>query len=104
MDKEMKAKIDEFLKTNGRRELSMDEMDKVVGGGCGFYGPLSADNIDDYGNIIQGIINTMGLDVAIAWANEYVVQSRHNSEWLKAGGVAYWKDEFRKVWKRGNGY
>ena len=33
MDKEMKAKIDEFLKMTGRRELSMDEMDKVVGGG-----------------------------------------------------------------------
>ena len=34
MDKEMKAKIDEILKANSRRELSMDEMDKVSGGAC----------------------------------------------------------------------
>ena len=32
MDKEMKAKIDEVLKTNGKRELSLDEMDRVSGG------------------------------------------------------------------------
>ena len=36
MDKEMKAKVDEFLKTNGRRELSMDEMEQVNGGGSGY--------------------------------------------------------------------
>ena len=34
MDKEMMAKVNEVLKANGRRELSMDEMDKVVGGEC----------------------------------------------------------------------
>ena len=32
MDKETKAKVDEFLKAHGGRELSLDEMDKVVGG------------------------------------------------------------------------
>ena len=32
MDKEMMAKVNEVLKKSGRRELSMDEMDKVVGG------------------------------------------------------------------------
>ena len=32
MDKEMKAKVDEILTTNGKRELSMDELDKVSGG------------------------------------------------------------------------
>ncbi len=32
MDKELMAKINEALKANGRRELSMDDLDKVVGG------------------------------------------------------------------------
>ena len=32
MDKEMMGKVNEFLKASGKRELSLDEMDKVVGG------------------------------------------------------------------------
>ena len=32
MDKEMQAKVEEFIKAQGRRELSMDELDKVNGG------------------------------------------------------------------------
>ena len=32
MDKDMMAKINEALKANDRRELSLDELDKVVGG------------------------------------------------------------------------
>ena len=32
MDKEMMAKVNEVMKANGKRELSMDELDKVVGG------------------------------------------------------------------------
>ena len=32
MDKEIMAKINETLKANGKRELSMDELDLVCGG------------------------------------------------------------------------
>ena len=32
MDKEMMSKINEVLKTNGRQELKMEDMDQVVGG------------------------------------------------------------------------
>ncbi len=32
MDKEMMEKVNEFLKANGKRELTMDELDQVVGG------------------------------------------------------------------------
>ena len=32
MDKEMMDKVNEILKKNGKRELSLDELDKVVGG------------------------------------------------------------------------
>ena len=35
MDKEIKAKVDDFLKNHGTRELNLDEMDKVSGGGDG---------------------------------------------------------------------
>ena len=34
MEKEMMDKINEVLKANGKRELSMDEMDKVSDGVC----------------------------------------------------------------------
>ena len=32
MDQEIMAKVNEVLKAHGRRELSMDELDEVVGG------------------------------------------------------------------------
>ena len=32
MNPEIKAKVEEILKANGKRELSMDEMEQVVGG------------------------------------------------------------------------
>ena len=38
MDKEMMGKVNELLKANGKRELSLDEMDKVSGGVDGIYG------------------------------------------------------------------
>ena len=38
MDKEMMAKVEEFMKTKGRRELSMDETEQVVGGYLSFCG------------------------------------------------------------------
>ena len=36
MNKEIKAKIEEFVKEYGRRELSMEEADQVAGGGIKF--------------------------------------------------------------------
>ncbi len=36
MDKEIKAKIEEFVRAYGRRELSMEEADQVAGGGIKF--------------------------------------------------------------------
>ena len=36
MDKEIKAKIEEFVREYGRRELSMEEADQVAGGGIKF--------------------------------------------------------------------
>ena len=65
MDKEMKAKVDEFLKTNGRRELSMDELDMVSGGFEGLYTAsgsyLTGSQIIDLG---RSLAETMGFDIA----------------------------------------
>ena len=48
MDQEMLSKINGVLKANGKRELSPDELEKIVGGGKGDPGPdkVSEHNID----------------------------------------------------------
>lgn len=46
MDKEMKVKIDEFLKAKGMRELNLDEMDKVSGGGDKKYDETGRSYVD----------------------------------------------------------
>ena len=66
MDKEMKAKIDEILKTNGRRELSMEEAEQVAGGNIdGLVG--SDGKYYDYVTIVnlaRGMSTTFGFDIA----------------------------------------
>ena len=46
MDKEMKVKIDEFLKAKGMRELSMEEMNKISGGGDKKYDETGHSYVD----------------------------------------------------------
>ena len=62
MDKEMKAKVDEFLKTNGRRELSMDEMDKVVGG---IFIPQTDEEKKQLIDYAYALTDAFGFDVAL---------------------------------------
>ena len=38
MDKEMMEKVNVILKANGRQELSMEDLDKVVGGSFSYSG------------------------------------------------------------------
>ena len=68
MDKEMMEKVNEVLKAHGKRELSLDEMDRVTGGqtckrdgvyyidliGLGEF-PLIA-----YGELLESIIKKQG--------------------------------------------
>ncbi len=71
MDKDMKAKVDEFLKNHGTRELSLDEMDKVSGGtkeaplDYKLYGLTQM----EAGSLLQGIVDSFGTDIAIDMAN-----------------------------------
>ena len=70
MDKEMKAKIDEVLKTNGKRELSMDEMDRVSGGSFPADYRINGYTAAEAGGMLQVVYDNLGLDVAEKFAIE----------------------------------
>ena len=86
MDKEMMGKVNELLKANGKRELSLDEMDKVSGGAkeapddfrvCGLT-QLEA------GRLLQAIVDTFGIDVAVDYATDTWVRTRDWRTYLEA--------------------
>ena len=62
MDKEMQAKVEEFVKSYGRRELSMDEMDKVVGG---YYIPQTDEERKQLIDLAYAMTDSFGFDVAL---------------------------------------
>lgn len=69
MDKEMMNKVNDVLKAKGMRELSMDEMDKVNGGGDGIIYHIgqctSEEDINSYVyDFVASIENSFGKDVA----------------------------------------
>ena len=70
MDKEMKAKVDEFLKTKGVRELSMDELARVSGGSMPADYRINGYTVAEAGGMLQSVYDHFGLDVAEAFAIE----------------------------------
>ena len=62
MDKEMQAKVEEFVKSYGRRELSMDEMDKVVGG---IFIPQTDEEKKQLIDYAYALTDAFGFDVAL---------------------------------------
>lgn len=81
MDKEMKAKIDEVLKTNGKRELSLDEMDRVSGGSFPADYRINGYTAAEAGGMLQSVYDQFGLDVAEAFAIE--VFGVKTNDWKK---------------------
>ena len=78
MDKDLMAKGNEVLKANGRRELSLDELDKVNGGSftydpatgiCTVNGraPMTAAQFND---AVRNMARTYGAGAAIGWLRE----------------------------------
>ena len=63
----MTAKINALLKANGRRELSMDEIDSVVGGSGGLNVCQTHEEIDKYCDTVEAILNMLGVDLAISY-------------------------------------
>ena len=76
MKPEIKAKVDEFLKTHGRRELSMDEMDRVSGGIGSQNNPheiyIEGVKVDEaaFNNMIIDVMDSFGYDVALQVAQD----------------------------------
>ena len=62
MDKEMQAKVEEFVKSYGKRELSMDELDKVVGG---YYVPNTDEEREQLAEMFYAMTDSFGFDVAL---------------------------------------
>ena len=60
MDKDMMDKVNEAMKANGMRELSLDEMDKVSGGNM-----WEEMGYVEFDNFWMGMTRTFGYDVAI---------------------------------------
>ena len=98
MNCEIKAKADESLKQNSTSELNPDELEKVNGGELSEYLHglcLAADGIRDQ----------FGMDVAVEWIKNYVVQSRECVEWFQDGGGEYMfsrlelREESQRWWK-----
>ena len=89
MNPEIKAKVDEFLKTRGTRELNMDEMGKVSGGqqNESIGGVLhSHEEIDAFCKMIDDIDKTFGRDVAINVSLGYLPIPQ-TEEYMRANGA-----------------
>ena len=103
MDKEMKAKVDEFLKTNGRRELSMDEMDRVNGGSIPANYRINGYTVAEAGGILQSVYDQFGLDVAEAFAIEvFGVKSNDWRQYMQASaGLNAGRYAVDMIWNKG---
>ena len=62
MDNEMMKKVNDTLKANGKRELSMDEMDKVVGG---IFIPQTDEEKKQLIDLAYALTDSFGFDVAL---------------------------------------
>ena len=62
MDKEMMDKINEVMKAHGKRELNMDELEKVVGGSENY----TAEEERETNELYLYLARTFGFDVAHA--------------------------------------
>ena len=89
MDKEMQAKVEEFVKSYGKRELSMDELDKVNGG----WETLRAVNGQYYtgaqiGDLAYSMVDAFGWDVAGESICIFLGGSPNEARNIKGGGIS----------------
>ena len=103
MDKEMKAKIDEILKANSRRELSLDEMDRVSGGSFPADYRINGYTAAEAGGMLQAVYDNFGLDVAEAFAIEvFGVKSGDWREYMiKSRGLNEGRYAVDMIWNKG---
>ena len=98
MNPEIKAKVNEILKTRGIREVSMDEMDKVSGGWGSENNPLEINingaQVDEatFNNMVLEVMNSFGYDVALEVAQDltnypFVREGMHTSRKSAKGNM-----------------
>ena len=63
MDKEMQAKVEEFVKSYGRRELSMEELEQVSGGTDVLVNGTVMSEGEVY-DLAMSVVDAFGYDVA----------------------------------------
>ena len=76
----MMEKVNEVLKANGKRELTMDELDQVVGGSCQFdpntnYITINGGEPMPWGqfcNMMYAMTKSFGLDTALLFLKDSV--------------------------------
>ena len=86
MDKKMMDKMNEALKANGKRELSLDEMDKVSGGGK-MWEEMSYNDFNDFW---LSLASSVGYDSTIRLFNDatgYVTYSDKSNTGVGGGGI-----------------
>lgn len=103
MDKEMQAKIDEILKANSRRELSLDEMDRVSGGSIPADYRINGYTAAEAGGMLQAVYDSLGLDVAEAFAIEvFGVKTKDWGEYMRASaGLNAGRYAVDMIWNKG---
>ena len=94
MDKEMQAKVEEFVKSYGKRELSMDELDKVVGG---YYVPNTDEERKQLIDLAYALTDSYGFDIAL----DMFMQITGYTTYRKVGGGGTDRDKMGVVL---NGY
>ena len=96
--KKLMAKVNEALKANGKRELSLDEMDKVSGGWGSENNPheinIEGAKVDEatFNNLIMHVMDSYGYDVALEVAQDltnypFVEEGRHTSRKSNKGNM-----------------
>ena len=98
MNSEMKIKADDSLKQNSECKLNLDELEEVTGGQL-------SETLHGMCLAADGIRDAFGMDVAVEWIKNYVVQSRECADWFKDGGGEYMfrrlelREETQRWWK-----
>ena len=69
MNSEMKIKADDSLKQNSECKLNLDELEEVTGGQL-------SETLHGMCLAADGIRDAFGMDVAVEWIKNYVIQSQ----------------------------
>ncbi len=98
----MMAKVNEVMKANGKRELSMDELDQVSGGSYAMHadGTISVNGGEpmtraEFNNMIFAMAKQFGLNITIGYLRDgvgYDCTEMHNVSSIEAILDRFWRN------------